>query len=510
MSCFWSNILPFKIARFRSGAALGLVIAVIGPFLWNQIVEAAPLEDQVVRLLVSKRDIDESSPWQFEDVTQQTHLGVVLSEREILTTAFAVANASSLEMQRFGASQKHDLEIVFVDYEINLAIIRTKISVTGLSPVTFGSELSIDDSVDIYRARDSDQLIKMSARLQDVSVLNGVTSTYSAVAYQFKIQQTGLGWSEPIFKDGKFVAIGTGQDSQFVHAIPLPLIEHMLKDGRGASYRGFPTAGLSLSPLVSPDMRRYLETQASGLGVRITDIMPGSPFALSLKVDDIIVAVDGTPINDQGYFQHPRWGKIPLKYLINQHYSGEILKLNVLRRGKPIEASGKLQRYDSNRNPVVARRYGQSIPHLIFGGLIFQELSIDYLKQWGKEWQDLAPIQLLYVLEYANKPDKNPERRIIFLSRVLADPINRGYADISRKVVEAVNGKDIHSMDDLRRALENPLLVRGKKYAQIQLASGAGEVILAYEDLPGSHKRIAKTYEITSAASFFDSSKTAN
>lgn len=465
---------------------------------------AAPIESQVVRLQISKKAIDESAPWQFEDVEEQTHLGVVLRGDRILTTAYAVNHAGYIEMQKFGSSERHELILEFADFEINLAILRPKAPVGGLSPVTFGGELRLDDKVDIYRARDTDQLIKMPATLQDVGILSAVTSTYSALSYQLKIQQTGLGWSEPVFQEGKLVALCSGQDSQFVHAVPAPVIEHLLKDTLGPHYRGFPTAGLGLSPLVSPEMRQRLAIPFSGKGIRVSDVIPGSPFYGSLKIDDVILEINGTPINDQGYFNHPQWGKVPLKYLLNQRYAGDPLRLKGLRQGVPIDVTRPLVRYDSNSAPVLAYRTSPKIPHLIFGGLIFQELSVDFLRQWGKDWRDIAPIHLLYTLEYENRPREKSDERIIFLTRVLADPMNRGYGDLTRLMVAKVNGMEIHTMDDLRQAFANPVAVRGKQYAQIQLARGGGEVILAYEDLAAGHKRMAKMYEIPSTASFFD------
>lgn len=470
---------------------------------YGQESRSSTLENQIVRLHVSKKDIDESAPWQFEDIVQQTHLGVVLPGGLILTTAYAVANASLLEMQRFGSSQKYPLDIHFVDYEINLATLRPKEPVPGLLPIAMGGELKLDDTVDIYRARDTDQLIKIQANLQDVGVFNGVTSTYSALAYQFKTSQTGLGWSEPVFQHGKFVALCTGQDVQYVHAIPSVFAAHMLKDSLDERYRGFPTAGVVLTPLVSPDMRRHLGVASPGRGVRVAEIYPDSPFIDSLKVNDVIVEIDQIPISDKGYFNHPKWGKVYLKYLLNLHFGGDTLRLKVLRGGLPFEVSGKLNRYDSNRAPVIAYRFGQNIPHVIFGGLIFQEFSIDFLRQWGKEWREIAPIHLLYTLEYENRPRSQANERLIFLSRVLADPMNRGYGEIARTFVEKVNGQEVRSMQDLRTALGRPITVRGKRYAQIQLTRGAGEIILAYDDLADAHKRMAKTYEIPSPDSFF-------
>jgi hypothetical protein len=177
--------------------------------------------------------------------------------------------------------------------------------------------------------------------------------------------------------------------------------------------------------------------------------------------------------------------------------------MKILRAGEPLEIEAKLDRFDSNRFPVVAYRYGQPEPHLIFGGLIFQELSRPYLKQWGREWEEVAPLDLLYVYNFENDIAPDPEKRIIFVSRVLADEFNRGYGDLRQQIVTSVNGQPVTSMATLRAALAKPIAVKGKSYAKINFARDGGEAILGYDGLAAAHARMARTYEIESAASFY-------
>src|SRR4051794_16354083 len=98
---------------------LNICCAVLFSFVLPVTLHAAPkLEDSVVRLAVSKQSVDASSPWQYEGVSQQAYQGIVVDSRHILTTAFAVADATFIEMQRFGDSRKVELKPSFVDYEV--------------------------------------------------------------------------------------------------------------------------------------------------------------------------------------------------------------------------------------------------------------------------------------------------------------------------------------------------------------------------------------------------------
>ena len=81
-------------------------------FAGAPLARAEAVEDQVVRVHVSKKEVDKSAPWQFEEVQQQSYLGVVLDGGRILTSAFAVADAAFLEVQRFGTSRRVEAEVL--------------------------------------------------------------------------------------------------------------------------------------------------------------------------------------------------------------------------------------------------------------------------------------------------------------------------------------------------------------------------------------------------------------
>ncbi len=474
------------------------------------VVDAAAsrFEDSVVRVLASKRQVDFSAPWQFEEVEQQTHLGVVVQvggKARILTTAYAVSDAAFLEMQKFGSTKKTTLVPLMVDYEVNLALLDLDAESSGerLKPAPIGDDLAVNDKVFILKARDAYQLMRMQASLQEVNIFAAVTSTYNVASYLFKVQQTGLGWSEPVFDGQHLTGIASGQDTNYVYAIPAAVIRHFLEDVGSGSYKGFPALGVQLAPLVSPDMRRLLGAEKEDHGVRVAEVTVSSSFADLLKKDDVLLEVDGQQVSELGFYDHPKWGKLHLRYLLNRRFAGETLRLKVLRAGQAQTVEGKLERFDSNRYPVVIHRYGEPEPHLIVGGFIFQELSRPYLKQWGREWEDVAPLDLMFTYVYENEPVKDPDQRIIFVSRVLADEFNRGINGVKQQVVRTVNGQEVSSMKSLIEALHKPLVRDGRAFEVITFVREGGVVALALDGLSAAHARIATTYEIKSPESFF-------
>ena len=462
-------------------------------------------EEQVIRVHATKREIDRSSPWQSEDTVQQDFLGVVLPSGAVLTTANAVTNAIYVELQRFGTTARGEALVAFVDYEVNLALLKPTNAalLSGTKAVTLGDDLAMDDSVGIYKARDAYHLSRLSGSLQEVAVISAATSSYGLISYAIKVQQNGLGWSEPLFLQGKLIGLSSGQDQNFLQAVPIAVIRHFLNDHHDAGYRGFPAMGVQLEALLSPDTRRLIGAKNIAGGVRVAEVQANSPFTDKLRTNDVVVAIGNVAVSEEGLVNHATWGKIHLKYLLNQHYGGDELKLKVVRQGTELTVQARLQRFDSNRVPVVSYRYEGPEPHLIFGGLVFQELSQDYLKQWGKDWREVGPSDLLFTMNFANKVTEQRSTRVIFLTRVLADPFNRGYTELRNRLVDTVNGHKITSLAGLREALDRPVQLQGQAYARIKFAPEGSEVILGLSGLEAAQARMARTYEIPTTGSFY-------
>src|SRR5260370_10710678 len=95
--------------------------------------------------------------------------------------------------------------------------------------------------------------------------------------------------------------------------------------------------------------------------------------------------------------------------------------------------------------------------YYVLGGLIFQELSRQYLKEWGLNWQREAPQRLVYFDHFQSElfPERN--RRIVILSQVLPANGTIGYDDLAYLTVTKVNGREIKSLDDLSEAAKHPI-----------------------------------------------------
>ena len=94
--------------------------------------------------------------------------------------------------------------------------------------------------------------------------------------------------------------------------------------------------------------------------------------------------------------------------------------------------------------------------YLVLGGLIFQELSRQYLKEWGPNWQREAPQRFVYLDRFQSELFPGEHRRVVILSQVLPANTTIGYDEFAYLTVIKVNGKEIKSLNDLSDAVKQP------------------------------------------------------
>jgi hypothetical protein len=89
----------------------------------------------------------------------------------------------------------------------------------------------------------------------------------------------------------------------------------------------------------------------------------------------------------------------------------------------------------------------------VLGGLVLEELSRQYLKEYGADWQKKAPQQFVYFDRQQNELFKDGPKKIVFLNRVLPSDVTLGYEELNHLVITKINGMTIQSLADIPAAL---------------------------------------------------------
>src|SRR5437660_1081958 len=172
----------------------------------------------------------------------------------------------------------------------------------------------------------------------------------------------------------------------------------------------------------------------------------------------LVTAYCNQDIEKNGNYTDPLYGKIEFTNLLTAHaYAGDVVPFEPERDGKPMQLNLTREHRDTKNHLSTPYNLDEPPRYYVRGGMIFQELSRQYLKEWGPNWQREAPQRLVYMDHFQSElfPDRN--RRVVILSQVLPANSTIGYDDLAYLTVKKVNGKEIKSLDDLAEAVKQPV-----------------------------------------------------
>jgi S1-C subfamily serine protease len=492
----------FKFAESVSRTLLTIVVVFLGfGAARAQNIEAqAPRQLSIVRVSVTNQPFDFVRPWGKRPPFARRGIGAVLPNQRVLVTAELVGNANYVEFEVADGGRKAPASVEIVDYEANLALLKAEdpTFLKDLKPLDL-TVAAVGDMLSVWQLEANGNLLVTRGPMTSVDVSRYPIDESAFLVYRMTVslQFRDSSFVMPVVKDDKLVGIVMRYDTQSNNAdvIPAPIIEHFLRDVAQAPYEGFPRAGMAFSGTRDPQLRRFVGlTDSNGGGVYVTEITKGSPGEKAgLQKGDILLRVDDQPVDQDGNYADPLYGKIAVGHLLSgRHYVGDTVKFTIFREGATKELTVNLARRlpeDFVIEPYVIDRAPK---FYILGGLILQELSRQYLKEWGPDWQKKAPDELVYLDRAQHELFRDGPKKIVFLSRVLPSDATVGYEDLNHLVVTKINDVPLNGLADIPGALEK---ATGGVH-KIEVTTDPSVIYLDAKQVATSESILAKTYRL--------------
>ncbi|HSP45154.1 MAG TPA: PDZ domain-containing protein [Chthoniobacterales bacterium] len=453
--------LRFHVALLVSAAfPISAFAATKGP---ETVVK--PKELSLVRVNVTGQPYDFVRPWQKKAPFSKRALGAVLPGGRVLVTADLVANQNYVELERAESGDKTAANVVVVDYESNLALLEPsdKKFLEGLTPLQLALDTVVGDRLAALQLESTGALVLTEGLVTTIQMTRYPADLGQFLTYRvsMSLQYRDNSYTVPLVKNNKLAALllRFDQRTQVVDAIPAPIIAHFLKDAEKQPYQGFPSAGFGFFPMRDPQLRKFAEQTSKPAGVYVTSVDPSSPAGKAgILVGDIIVGVGNSEIDQNGNYVDPLYGKIEFTNLITaKAFAGDSLPIHIQRAGKPMQVQLALEHRNANDYVIPPYSLDRAPLYYVLGGLIFEELSRQYLREWGANWLKDAPQRLVYKDRFQSELYPDGKQRVVILTQVLPANTTIGYDDIAYLTVRKVNGKEVKSLGDLAEAVKQPV-----------------------------------------------------
>ncbi|MEL6349245.1 MAG: trypsin-like peptidase domain-containing protein [Myxococcota bacterium] len=444
----------------------------------------------VVRVYATTQAPDFDNPWQAQSPASSTGSGVVVGPGRILTGAHVVANATFLQVQKVSDPDKLVARVEAICHDADLALLSVDDPrlMENVTPEVIGEMPALRDRVSV---------VGFPVGGEEISITEGVVSRievqrYShsqrrllAITVDAAINSGNSGG--PVFKDGKVIGVAfqTLNNAENIgELVPANLIRRFLEGVPLGKSTAVPGIGVTTQNLENPSLRRSLGMPPEASGVLILSVEYGGSAWGVLKSGDALLALDGMAIANNGTIRYQDRFRTSYTAVLGEHYVGDSISAEVLRDGSrlmvtiPLKAVAYL---------VPPPRYDYTPSYFIYGGLVFQSLSRDFLGTWSK-WRYRAPPEL--VNHYFSGVRTAEQHDIVVLTQVLADQLTVGYDHLHSEVVVKLNGERFRGLQDFVDRLR-----AATGTVRVQMSSG-GIIVLDVDAAMEANARILTRYRI--------------
>ncbi len=345
---------------------------------------------------------------------------------------------TTVHVRREGNPRKFPARVVVCAINVDLALLT-------VDDPSFWTDLQPLELVDVPHLQDSVVVVGFPVGGDSVCVTKGVVSRVSLIPYftgghslltvQIDAAINPGNSGGPAFSDvrrGKVVGVAfsklkSGDSIGFI--IAAPVVRHFVAEWEAhGRFRGVPARGFSWQKMENVSLRARHALPPDASGVLLNRLDPLAPCTGPLRARDILLAVEGRPVADDGTVTYRGHERLDFTHLWRERHVGDTLRVTLLRDGARCEAQMRL----APAHPLVpiAHGVGGCYPsYFVIGGLVFLPLSVPFLEHaYGSSWRKLTPVKLQALIsEYRHQKGK----QVVLLFQILAAELNHGYRGTS-------------------------------------------------------------------------------
>ncbi len=475
-----------------------ILIALAGPAAHAAPASIPDIEGAIVKIYTIHDMPDYYNPWSMHGPFASTGSGCIIAGHRILTNGHVISDETFVQVRRYGDAKRYTARVLSVSHAADLALLTVDDPefFKDVKTLDFGELPKSQQEVTVYGfPLGGDTLSTTKGVVSRIEHQTYAHSSDNLLAVQIDAALNPGNSGGPAISEGKIVGVAMQSISQadnIGYIVPVPIIQHFFKDIADNRYDGIPSLGVVLQNLENPDLRRKYDVPDKTSGVLVLKVLPRSSAEGSLQSGDVVTAVEGHPVANDGTVEFRPRERTSVSYFVQEKQVGDPLTVDILRAGEPKTVTVTLAHALENDRIVPMERYDILPTYYIYGGVVFCPLTINLLKEWGNDWYNKAPEDLVAPLSFNYVTDDKDE--IVIALKVLPVDANQGYHDYSNWEIAEVNGKKIRNLRELIQIVETD---RSQPFVTFKDKWGR-QIVLNRETVAKNEADILSTYRITS------------
>ncbi len=446
------------------------------------------IKESIVKIYTVAKRPDFTRPWN-SSIRRMSGSGAVIAGNRILTNAHVVANNTFLEVRRYGETKRYEARVLSVSHQADLAIITVDDPTffRDITPLELGELPKIEQKIAVFGYPTGGNTLSITTGVVSrIEHHRYVHSNEKFLAIQVDAAINPGNSGGPAISDGKIVGVvmqSRSRAQNIGYLVPTMVIEHFLEDIADGRYDGFAHTGLTIEKLENPTLRKLYNLDENTTGELVVDWVYNSSAKDVFEKDDIITAIDGHNIENDGtvefrYHEYTSW-----KYYVDLHQMGESVEFDVIRKGKKIKVSLPLTHRVDDMLLVKTTRYDTMPGFFIYGGYVFTRLTSNLIAALGSN-----ALELRYL---ATQFPTKERKEVVLLLKVLASPLSVGNYNVRLWVVDKIDGE---RFPDLKTFYQK--LIQSKKPISVLEDKEGVKLAIDNEMAKKRNKAILKRYAI--------------
>lgn len=445
----------------RSSAILATVLFIASCAHINQNQSAKnELRNSVVRISTTAQTPYFYSPWIWRPPQKKSGEGIVVAKNLVLTLASLVSNAKLIELTLGSEPVPTQMKVAAINYNANLALLEGNLP-ENAKPIEIPatSEFRRSGPLNLYWKTSTGMLIEGNAILDRVETRYNFNS-YQAISVFKAVKSThpNIGYGIPVFNENnKFFGLALKGGGEYAfYTITCDTIRRTIDIKNKSLKEPTAIAGFLTKPLTQVYYRKKLGLTADNGGCLVSKVLGQGSGHDQLKEGDVLLSVCGKELDAWGKYTDPVHGKRSFTHLFSEHYISDKFPVVIMRDKQKMDMNLNLSTIDDNRWLIRNNPTKEPISYIVRGGFVFLPLTKTYLKEWGGNFINKAPINLVSTYNDNQYAVKNSDRQeFVILSRVLSHPTNIGLQNLNNMIVDKVNGKPLRNLQEFVDILDD-------------------------------------------------------